>query len=91
MDYCRGNLKRNIFIYLSNLGNRIEKTGMSSRNLIGGLKLDNLHNNNIKLAFYKNPKSPRIFNWSDESPLREFFGVHHMKCYIFDNDVILTG
>jgi CDP-diacylglycerol--glycerol-3-phosphate 3-phosphatidyltransferase len=27
----------------------------------------------------------------NESPLREVFGIHHMKFYIFDNDVIITG
>ena len=27
----------------------------------------------------------------NDNPLREIFGVHHMKYYIFDNDVIITG
>jgi CDP-diacylglycerol--glycerol-3-phosphate 3-phosphatidyltransferase len=26
-----------------------------------------------------------------ESVLREVFGIHHMKFYVFDNDVIITG
>jgi len=25
------------------------------------------------------------------SPLREIFGVHHMKAHVFDNSVMITG
>lgn len=27
----------------------------------------------------------------DESGIREIFGVHHMKFYIFDDDIIFSG
>ena len=26
-----------------------------------------------------------------ESPLREIFGVHHIKAHVFDNNVLVTG
>jgi len=59
--------------------------------MVEELKTSNLHNNNIRLAFYKNPNTPRIFNTYEDSGLREIFGLHHIKLYIFDNDVIVSG
>ena len=26
-----------------------------------------------------------------ESPLREIFGVHHIKAHVFDNNILITG
>jgi len=59
--------------------------------VLEGLKKENLHNNNVKLAFYYHPNSNKLFSLDTESGIREIFGVHHMKFYVFDNDVILSG
>ena len=59
--------------------------------MVEELKTSNHHNNNIRLGFYKNPNTPRIFNTYEDSSLREIFGLHHMKLYIFDNDVMISG
>jgi len=59
--------------------------------LIEKLKTENIHNNNVKLAFYRNPKVPPIFSIDKESGISEVFGVQHIKLYIFDNDVIISG
>lgn len=72
-------------------GTRVNRRLESSRSLLENLKRENLHNNNIKLAFYFNPLANKFLSLDFESGLREIFGVHHMKFYVFDNDVILTG
>ncbi|KAL4456970.1 hypothetical protein ABPG74_014608 [Tetrahymena malaccensis] len=72
-------------------GNRVNKKQESSRTLVENLKKDNLHNNNVKLAFYYNPSTNKILSLDSESGLREIFGVHHMKFYVFDDDIVLTG
>lgn len=45
----------------------------------------------MKLGFLRHPLLPSMANWFIENPAREVFNVHHMKWYIFDNKVILTG
>ena len=39
-----------------------------------------------------NPNVPRVFVNADIAEgLREIFGVHHMKIYIFDNNILISG
>lgn len=39
----------------------------------------------------RHPFLPQFVNRMEESAAREIFNVHHMKWYIFDNKVLLTG
>ena len=43
------------------------------------------------MGLYRHPKLPTIFDTLNGSTFREIFNVHHMKWYIFDDKVILTG
>ena len=51
---------------------------------------ENKHNTNIKIGFYSPPVNPLIYG-DNTSGIREMFGVHHMKFYIFDDNVLITG
>lgn len=55
------------------------------------LRMANLFAHNMKLGLMRHPFLPYIANRFEESAAREIFNVHHMKWYIFDNKVILTG
>lgn len=74
-----------------NRGTRVDKRGDSSRAIIEHLRTNNLHNNNVRLGFFKNPNVNKLIGLDEESGLREIFGVHHIKCYLFDNDILLSG
>jgi phosphatidylserine/phosphatidylglycerophosphate/cardiolipin synthase-like enzyme len=39
----------------------------------------------------RHPFLPKIANMFHDGGAREIFNVHHMKWYVFDNKVILTG
>ena len=71
-------------------GTRIGKDGTSSLNMLKPLKLDNF-NRPIRIGFYHNPDTGLLKGKLSNSPLREIFGVHHMKANVFDNNVLLTG
>ena len=47
--------------------------------------------NNVKLAFFRSPSTNKMLDLETESGFREIFALHHMKFYVFDNDVILTA
>jgi len=73
-------------------GTRVGSDGESSLSIVSPLKTENLHNPNVKLAFYCNPShGSKLFRFYNESGLREVFGVHHMKFYVFDDNVLLSG
>lgn len=71
-------------------GTRINRDGSSSINLVRHLRLNHFHKN-VRLGFYHNPDTGILKGKMSNSPLREVFGVHHMKAHVFDNDVLLTG
>jgi CDP-diacylglycerol---glycerol-3-phosphate 3-phosphatidyltransferase len=43
------------------------------------------------VGFYHNPDTGMLKGKMSNSPLREIFGVHHMKAHVFDNNVLITG
>ena len=51
----------------------------------------NILNQKIEIGFMRHPMLPKYFNLLEYSIGREIFNVHHMKWYVFDNKVILTG
>ena len=71
-------------------GTRINRDGNSSLRLIKPIKTGNFMKN-VRLGFYHNPDTNVLRGKMSNSPLREIFGVHHMKAHVFDNDVLLTG
>lgn len=45
----------------------------------------------VRLGFYHNPDTTAFKGKMSQSPLREIFGVHHMKLHVFDDNVLVTG
>jgi len=45
----------------------------------------------MKLGLMRHPFLPKIADLMNKTSAREIFNVHHMKWYIFDDKVILTG
>jgi CDP-diacylglycerol--glycerol-3-phosphate 3-phosphatidyltransferase len=71
-------------------GTRIGRDGTSSLQMLKPLKLDNF-NRPIRVGFYHNPDTGLFKGKFSNSPLREIFGVHHMKAHVFDNNILITG
>jgi CDP-diacylglycerol--glycerol-3-phosphate 3-phosphatidyltransferase len=45
----------------------------------------------MRVGFYHNPDTGLLKGKSMNGPLREIFGVHHVKAYVFDDTTILSG
>jgi CDP-diacylglycerol---glycerol-3-phosphate 3-phosphatidyltransferase len=45
----------------------------------------------LRCGFYHNPDTGFLKGKGSQSPLREIFGVHHIKAHVFDSNVLITG
>ena len=45
----------------------------------------------LRLGLYHNPDTGILKGKLSNSPLREIFGVHHIKAHVFDSNVLITG
>jgi len=83
------NLKMNIlFDYMR--GTRMNKDGNSSFNLMKSLK-EKHYQANLRCGFWHNPDTGYLKGKASNSPLREVFGVHHIKAHVFDSNILITG
>lgn len=72
-------------------GTRINsKDGLSSLQILRPLKEKHLMRN-IRLGFFHNPDTGVLKGKYSSGPMREIFGVHHIKAHVFDNNVMITG
>lgn len=71
-------------------GTRIGRDGESSLSMVKGLKLNNF-NREVRCGFYHNPDTGILKGKFSQGPMREVFGVHHMKAHVFDNNLLITG
>jgi len=71
-------------------GTRIEKTGESSHSILKPIKVDNF-NKPVRVGFFHMPDTGLLKGKYSASPLREVFGVHHIKAHVFDDNVLITG
>ena len=72
-------------------GTRINaKTGESSLTMLKSLKIENFRKN-ARLGFFHMPDTGLLKGKYSNSPLREVFGVHHIKAHVFDNNILITG
>ena len=71
-------------------GTRISHEGKSSLNMLKGLKVKHLQKN-LRCGFFHNPDTGFLKGKASNSPLREIFGVHHIKAHVFDSNVMITG
>lgn len=58
--------------------------------LVAPLKVNNF-GRQVRVGFYHNPDTGILKGKMSNSPLREVFGVHHIKAHVFDNNVLITG
>lgn len=73
-------------------GSRVDhKNKQSSQDQLSYLRMSNLFSHNMRLGFMRHPLLPPIADQMQTSNAREIFNVHHMKWYIFDDKVLLTG
>ena len=83
------NLKMNIlFDYMR--GTRINRDGMSSLQMMKDLKMKH-YERNLRCGFWHHPDTGFAKGKGSMSPLREIFGVHHIKAHVFDSNVLITG
>lgn len=84
------NIKMNILLdYMR--GTRISsKDGSSSLNLLKGLKQKHLMRN-LKIGFWHHPDTGLLKGKFFSGPMKEIFGVHHIKAHVFDHNVVITG
>ncbi|EGF78317.1 hypothetical protein BATDEDRAFT_90813 [Batrachochytrium dendrobatidis JAM81] len=70
-------------------GSRIEGNGKSTVNLLEPLR--DLYPNQVQISLYKSPAAKR--KWMGIVPQRfnEIFGLQHIKAYVFDDDVLISG
>ena len=71
-------------------GTRINRDGQSSYLMLRGLK-EKHYQKNVRCGFYHNPDTGYLKGKGANSPLREIFGVHHIKAHVFDDNVLITG
>ena len=71
-------------------GTRVSRSGESSLSLLKPLKTENFKRN-VRVGFFHMPDTGFFQGKYFDSPMREIFGVHHMKAHVFDNNVLITG
>ena len=71
-------------------GTRLNRDGKSSKSQVEVLK--NKHPlKKVRIGFFHMPDTGFFKGKYSESPLREIFGVHHIKAHVFDNNILMTG
>lgn len=71
-------------------GTRVNRDGSSSRQLMSQLKMKHFQRN-VRMSLWHNPDTGYLKGRGSNGPLREIWGVHHIKAHVFDNHVMLTG
>ena len=83
-------LKMNILLdYMR--GTRVNsKDNQSSLSLLRPLTEKHV-NRNLRIGFWHHPDTGFWQGKHLEGPMREIFGVHHIKAHVFDHNVVITG
>ena len=71
-------------------GTRINRDGQSTLQMIKPLKQKHFLRD-IRMSLYHNPDTGFSKGKGSNSPLREIFGVHHIKAHVFDSNIMITG
>ena len=73
-------------------GTRVShKDGSSSLNLLKGLKEKHIMRPGLRLGFWHHPDTGMLKGKFSSGPMKEIFGVHHIKAHVFDHNVVITG
>lgn len=70
---------------------RLNAAGEAAVNWLNQLRMTNLCAHQMKLGLLRHPLLPELADKLENTPAREIFNVHHMKWYIFDDKVIISG
>jgi len=71
-------------------GTRLNRDGNSSYAMLKELKIKN-YERNLRCGFWHHPDTGLAKGKGSNGPLREIFGVHHIKAHVFDSNVLITG
>ena len=71
-------------------GTRLSKNGESSLTMLKPLRQASFKKK-VRVGFFHMPDTGLMKGRFSESPLREIFGVHHIKAHVFDDNVLITG
>ena len=83
------NLKFNMVLdYMR--GTRVNRDGVSSYSMMKGFK-ESHFTKNVRVGFFHHPDTGLLKGKYSSGPMKEIFGVHHIKSNVFDNNVIITG
>lgn len=83
-------MKTNIlFDYMR--GTRLNRDGSSTQKMMTDLKHKHASNKNLRCGFWHHPDTGFAKGKGSMGPLREIFGVHHIKAHVFDSNVVITG
>ena len=83
------NLKFNLLLDFMR-GTRINKDGSSSLQLAKVLKEKHFMKN-VRVGFFHHPDTGFLKGKYSNGPMKEIFGVHHIKAHVFDHNVLITG
>eukprot|EP00347_Sterkiella_histriomuscorum_P003103 403365574 len=86
------NLKMNILMDYMRGTRIVSKDNSSSFELMRGLKEKHVHRGDkLRIGFWHHPDTGFWKGKMMAGPLREIFGVHHIKAHVFDHNVVITG
>lgn len=71
-------------------GTRTNKDGTSSLSLLKNLKEKHIMRN-LRVGFWHHPDTGMLKGKLFSGPMKEIFGVHHIKAHVFDHNVVITG
>jgi hypothetical protein len=71
-------------------GTRFNREGQSTYMMLKNLKMKHF-NKKLRCGFWHHPDTGFIKGKGMNGPLREIFGVHHLKAHVFDSNVLITG
>lgn len=79
MDYMRGTRVNS-------------KDNMSSYTMVKGLKEKHIQRGDkLRMGFWHHPDTGVLKGKFFSGPMKEVFGVHHIKAHVFDHTVVITG
>ena len=58
--------------------------------MLKGLKEKNF-TKNVRVGLFHHPDTGLFKGKYFNGPMKEVFGVHHIKAHVFDNNVLITG
>ena len=71
-------------------GTRMNRDATSSVEMLSALKVKH-YEKNLRCGFFHHPDTGFAKGKGSHGPLREIFGVHHIKAHVFDSNVLITG